>query len=124
MKLLPQIIQYQEIFSLWAGCKIDLQDDFELFCESEFDFIEILMLFEQEFSVNLLDSAKVRKDFDKVHEFLSWVTVQPEMEQPFSFLFSFKFKALSIPKFVDRGGICIFRPKIKKQGVSHRSVGK
>lgn len=77
MKLLPQIIQYQEIFSLWAGCKIGLQDDFDLFCESDFDFIEILMLFEQEFSVNLLDSAKFRQDFDKVHEFFSWVTVQP-----------------------------------------------
>ena len=87
MKAVQQIIKYQETLSLWAGCKISLDDDFDLFCESDFDFIEILMLFEKQFFLNLLDSTKVRQDFLKVNEFVSWATSRPYLEQ--SIVFSF-----------------------------------
>ena len=66
------------------------------FCESDFDFVEILMLFEKEFKLNLLDSSKVGQDFRKIDEFISWAVSQPYIEQPFVFSFYFKPKILPI----------------------------
>lgn len=85
MKLLLETKHYQETLSSWAGSKVSLDDDFDIFCQSDFDFIEILMLFEREFLLNLLDSAKTRQDFEKVDEFISWVVSQPLIEQTFVF---------------------------------------
>ena len=95
MNLLTEKKQYQETFSLWAGCEVDIDDSFDLFCESDFDFIEILMLFEKDFFLNLLDSSKNRQDFGKIHEFLSWAVSQPSIEQ--SFVFSFHDKLAVLP---------------------------
>ena len=83
MKLLPDKTQYQEILSLWAGHTVKFDDDFNLVCESDFDFIEILMLFEKEFFLNLLDSEEVRHNFGKVDDFISWAVSQPYIEQSF-----------------------------------------
>lgn len=94
MKLLLETIQYQEVLSVWAGCKTGLYDDFDMFCDSDFDFIEILMLFEKEFLVNLLDTEKVRQDFKKVHEFISWAVSQPNLEESYTFSFSYEPKSL------------------------------
>lgn len=85
MKLLPETIQYQEVLSDWAGCKAGLYDDFDVFCDSDVDFIEILMLFEKEFLLNLLDTEKVRQDFTKVHEFISWAGSQPSLNESCAF---------------------------------------
>lgn len=90
MKLLPNTINYQEAFSTWAGCKAGQYDDFDVFCDSDFDFIEILMLFEKEFSVNLLETSKVRQDFTKVHEFISWAGAQPPLVEASAFSISCK----------------------------------
>lgn len=85
--VLSETNQYHEILSSWTGYNISLNDDFDLFCESEFDFIEILMLFERVFYLKLLDSEKVRQDFGKVEEFISWAASQPAIDH--SFIFSF-----------------------------------
>lgn len=87
MELKSETRGYQEILSLWAGYKVSLNDDLNLFCQSDFDFIEILMLFEKEFYLNLLDSTKVRQDFGKVEEFISWAVSQPSIDRSFIFPF-------------------------------------
>jgi|GEM_PF-2647162 hypothetical protein len=77
MNSFPELIQYQEVFSIWAGSKVKTNEDFESYCDCDFDFIEILLLFESRFSLNLLESTVVRHDFQTVSNFLVWLTRQP-----------------------------------------------
>ena len=89
MELSSKTVQYQEIISVWAGCEVGLYDDFEIFCQSDFDFLEILMLLEKKFLVNLLDTTKVRQDFGRVYEFISWAISRPKIKKSFIFSISY-----------------------------------
>ena len=113
MNLSSETKHYQETLSFWAGCKISLDDDFDLFCQNDFDFIEILMLFEKEFLLNLLDSAKARCDFEKVEEFISWAVSQPSIEQSFVFSFYNRPKVLPLSEVDDQGRDFHVRSKIE-----------
>ena len=58
--------------SAWAGYKVNLKDDFDTLVQCEFDFIEILLLFEKHFALDLLDTRKVRQNFSTIKEFVTW----------------------------------------------------
>jgi hypothetical protein len=83
MNSFPELIQYQEVFSIWAGSKVKINEDFETYCECDFDFIEILLLFESRFSLNLLDSSVMREDFKNVHSFYIWLIAQPKAAESY-----------------------------------------
>ena len=102
MKMIIPNINYQKTLTIWAGCNVELYDDFDLICQSDFDFIEILMLFEKEYFLDLLDTTKVRQDFNKVDDFISWAVSQPHIEKNFVFSLSYKPKILSIPELSDQ----------------------
>ena len=61
----------------WFGYKISPSEDFDVICQSEWDFLEILLLIEKKFSVNMLDNTKSREDFSTVKEFISWASTNP-----------------------------------------------
>lgn len=96
MKNIPQTIIYQETLSLWAGCKAGLYDDFDVFCDNDYDFLEILILFEKEFSLNLLDTTKIRQDFSRVLDFFCWISSRPVVERSSTFLYSHKPEVIPI----------------------------
>ena len=88
MNSLLNLNRYQKVFSKWAGGNIKLSDDFETICDCDYDFIELLLVYEKEFSLNLLDTATVRQDFESVRDFLAWIISQPEATEchiPFRF---------------------------------------
>ena len=83
MNLDINIIHHQQVFSNWAGCSVKPSDDFETFCDCNYDFIELLLVFEREFFLNLLDSQVSRHDFINVRDFLKWTMSQPAATQTY-----------------------------------------
>lgn len=64
--------RYLELLSIWFGYEVKIMEDFDVLCQCELDFIEILLLGEQEFAGNLLDNSQERKNFPKIKNFLRW----------------------------------------------------
>ncbi|GHA28661.1 hypothetical protein GCM10007103_07910 [Salinimicrobium marinum] len=44
--------KHLKCLSAWAGFKITLNEDFETIVTSDFDFIELLLLFEKQFALD------------------------------------------------------------------------
>lgn len=63
---------YLRRLSLWRGYHINENEDFDMICECQVDFIEILLIGEQEFSINLLENTRTKDDFITVKDFLKW----------------------------------------------------
>ena len=85
MKKITFTGKHLDCLSAWAGHKISLEDNFEELIESEVDYIEILLLFEKHFALNLLETEKSRNDFSTVEKFVTWALEHPAMEpMPYS----------------------------------------
>ena len=52
-------------------------EDFDVICTSEIDFIDLLLLCEKKFSVNMLDNNKSKDDFSTIKEFIDWAASNP-----------------------------------------------
>lgn len=83
MKIIPNFPQYIETLAGWTRSTVRLNDDFDTYCDCDFDFIEILLLFENRFSLSLLESSAKREDFKKIHNFLVWVMAQPKAAESY-----------------------------------------
>ena len=83
MNINHNIIRHQQVFSKWAGCNVKPGDDFETFCDCNYDFIELLLAFEREFFLNLLEMPVSRQDFATVKDFLQWIYVQPRATESY-----------------------------------------
>lgn len=66
--------------SAWAGFQVNLNDDFDILVQNEFDFIEILLLFEKHFSLDLLETDKVWQEFSSIQDFVSWAMDHSQQE--------------------------------------------
>lgn len=106
MKLATKIKKGRELLSSWAGCNVVPNDDFDTFCDCDYDYIEILMLFEKEFGVNLLDGPELRHDFLKVDDFIQWVISKPSSEEFSSGFRFFETEIICLPKFLDYEEAC------------------
>lgn len=69
--------RYMESLSVWFGEKINIMEDFDVICQCELDFIEILLLGEHEFASNLLENSPEHKDFSKIKDFIEWAENRP-----------------------------------------------
>lgn len=68
---------YLESLNKWCGYKLNFMEDFEVICPSEIDFIDLLLLYEKKFSVNMLDNNKSKEDFNTIKEFIEWAASNP-----------------------------------------------
>lgn len=80
MKKLTFTDKHLDCLSAWAGYKIIFEESFENFIESDVDFIELLLLFKKYFSLDLLETDKIRQDFSTVEEFVTWALEHPAIE--------------------------------------------
>lgn len=69
--------QYLEQLKKWSGYKLNPMEDFDVICQSDLDFLELLVLCEKKFSVNMLDNSKSREDFSTINEFIGWASANP-----------------------------------------------
>lgn len=58
--------------SIWKGVQISEHEDFDMICDCQIDYIEILLIGEHEFSINLLENTLTKDDFSTVGNFLKW----------------------------------------------------
>lgn len=72
--------KHLDCLSAWAGYKIDVKDNFDALIESDVDFIEFLLLFENHFALDLLEADKTRDDFSTIEEFITWALEHPALE--------------------------------------------
>lgn len=72
--------KHLDCLSAWAGHKINFKDSFEDLIESDVDYIEILLLFEKHFALDLLETDKTRQNFSTVEEFVTWALEHPALE--------------------------------------------
>lgn len=98
MNTTPTMYQCIDTLSSWAANRVKLSDEFEAFCDCDFDFIEILILLENRSSLNLLDSTVVRRDFKTVNDFITWVISQPFVAENYIPFRCVKSKVVSFPK--------------------------
>ena len=68
---------YLESLNNWCGYKLNFMEDFDVICTSEIDFIDLLLLCEKKFSVNMLDNNKSKDDFSTIKEFIDWAASNP-----------------------------------------------
>lgn len=68
---------YLDSLTKWCGYNVDFMDDFDAICKSEIDFIDLLLLYEKKFSVNMLDNDKSMEDFTTIKEFIGWASANP-----------------------------------------------
>ncbi|MDT0690942.1 hypothetical protein RM549_14185 [Salegentibacter sp. F188] len=69
-----------DCLSAWAGFEINLKEKFNVLVESDVDFIELLLLFEKYFQLDLLETDKDRQDFSTIEEFVKWALEHPAQE--------------------------------------------
>ncbi len=72
--------KYLHYLIIWAGFEINLMDDFVIICQSDVDFIEILLMGEKEFCLNLLENTKERQDFLTIKDFFDWAFNNPVLQ--------------------------------------------
>jgi len=63
---------YLGAMEAWAGFEIHFLEDFEDICTCDLDFVELLLIGEHKFSLNLLDTESSRYDFKTVNDFINW----------------------------------------------------
>ena len=68
---------YLDSLKKWCGYDLDFMEDFDVICQSEIDFIDLLLLYEKKFSVNMLDNDKSMEDFTTIKEFIGWASNNP-----------------------------------------------
>ena len=68
---------FLESLNKWCGYQLNFMEDFDEICTSEIDFIDLLLLYEKKFSVNMLDNDKSREDFNTIKEFIEWAASNP-----------------------------------------------
>ena len=85
--------KYEQTLSAWTGYRVTIMDDFDSLCGCDYDFIELLMVFEKEYRIDLLESEKERQDFKKVKDFVEWAVSRPLSEEPNN---GFKFLPLTM----------------------------
>lgn len=68
---------YLDSLKKWCGYNVDFMEDFDVICQSEIDFIDLLLLYEKKFSVNMLDNDKSMEDFTTIKEFIGWASNNP-----------------------------------------------
>lgn len=68
---------YLDSLKKWCGYNVDFMEDFDVICKSEIDFIDLLLLYEKKFSVNMLDNDKSKEDFTTIKEFIGWASTNP-----------------------------------------------
>lgn len=73
----PNINSYLESLQKWSGYNLDFMEDFDVICKSEIDFIDLLLLYEKKFSLNMLDNDKSKEDFNTIQEFIGWASSNP-----------------------------------------------
>lgn len=73
--------KHLDCLSAWAGYTINIKDSFELLIESNVDFIELLLLFEKHFALDLLETNKMQQDFSTIEEFVTWALEHPAQKQ-------------------------------------------
>lgn len=61
----------------WSGYQLNPMEDFDVICQSDLDFLELLVIWEKKFSVNMLDHSKSKEDFSTIHEFIGWASANP-----------------------------------------------
>ena len=81
----PMIVSYfQEKYlhrlKIWTGFEINQMEDFDSICQSDVEFIEILLIGEEEFCLNMLDNTISREDFSTIKDFLSWALTNPVLQ--------------------------------------------
>lgn len=72
--------EYLHFLTVWAGYEVGLMEDFNVICPSDVDFIEILLMGEKEFGLNLLENTKGRQDFTTVKDFFGWALTNPVLQ--------------------------------------------
>ena len=83
MKRYEKNLIYEKKLSLWSGYPVKIEDDLDSICQCDVDFIEILMLLENAFLINLVESDKPRQDFTTIKEFIDWIESRPKMTPSF-----------------------------------------
>ena len=63
---------YLKAIEAWAGFEIHFLEDFEDICTCDVDYIELLLMGEHKFSLNLLDTENTLQDFKTVRDFINW----------------------------------------------------
>ncbi|MGM0391275.1 MAG: hypothetical protein ACQEQB_05985 [Bacteroidota bacterium] len=64
----------------WTGFEVHPMEDFDIICQSDVDFIEILLMGEEEFCLNLLENTKERQDFSTIKDFFGWALTNPVLQ--------------------------------------------
>lgn len=64
--------KYLPCLKKWTGFEINQMEDFDSICQNDVEFIEILLIGEEEFCLNMLENTKGREDFSTIKDFLSW----------------------------------------------------
>lgn len=72
--------EYLHCITNWTGYEVGLTEDFDIICPSDVDFIEILLMGEKEFGINLLENTKGRQDFATVKDFFDWALTSPVLQ--------------------------------------------
>lgn len=67
--------------SAWFGYELNIMEDFNVICQCDLDFLELLLLSEKVFSVNMLDNTRSKEDFSTIKEFLAWAATNPPVSK-------------------------------------------
>lgn len=71
---------YLRAIEAWAGFEIHFLEEFEDICTCDLDFVELLLMGENKFSLNLLDIESNRHDFKTVSDFINWAGEKPMLQ--------------------------------------------
>lgn len=98
---------YMKRLSLWKGIPINEKEDFDMICECEVDFIEILLIGESEFSINLLENIMTKEDFSSIRDFLEWALTNYNCKTDFKYEFNsyHPFSSFSKSSYSTPGGM-------------------
>lgn len=98
---------YLRKLSAWKGFEINEKEDFDIICECQVDFIEILLIGENEFSINLLENTMTKEDFSSVGDFLDWALTNIDFKTDIKYEFYpyHRFPSFSISSFSTIGGM-------------------
>lgn len=72
---------FHESLKKWCGYNVGFMEDFDVICNSDIDFIDLLLLYEKKFSVNMLDNNKSKEDFTTIKEFINWASENPPVQK-------------------------------------------
>lgn len=98
---------YLNRLSIWKGFEIHEMEDFDMICECHVDFIEILLIGENEFSINLLDNTMTKEDFSSVKDYLEWALSNYNCKTDFKYEINYNhpFTSISESSYSASGGM-------------------